>query len=89
MNLEPIIQSEISQKEKDRYHILIHICMKSRKMVKMSLCAGQQRRHRHKEQTFGLSGRRRGWDDLRVALKHIHYHVKDREPVGVCMMQGT
>ena len=31
---------------------------------KMILHAGQQRRHRCKEQTFGLSGRRRGWDDL-------------------------
>ena len=26
MNLEPIIQSEVSQKEKDTYHILMHIC---------------------------------------------------------------
>ena len=25
MNLEPIIQSEISQKEKDKYRILMHI----------------------------------------------------------------
>ena len=25
MNLEPIIQSEVNQKEKDKYHILIHI----------------------------------------------------------------
>ena len=25
MNLEPIIQSEVSQKEKDKYHILIHV----------------------------------------------------------------
>ena len=25
MNLEPIIQSEISQKVKDKYHILMHI----------------------------------------------------------------
>ena len=27
MNLEPIIQSEVSQKEKNRYHILVHICV--------------------------------------------------------------
>ena len=26
MNLEPIIQSEVSQKEKDKYRILTHIC---------------------------------------------------------------
>ena len=25
MNLEPITQSEVSQKEKDKYHILTHI----------------------------------------------------------------
>ena len=25
MNLEPIIQSEVSQKEKDKYRILMHI----------------------------------------------------------------
>ena len=25
MNLEPIMQSEVSQKEKDKYHILTHI----------------------------------------------------------------
>ena len=26
MNLDPIIKSEVSQKEKDEYHILMHIC---------------------------------------------------------------
>ena len=26
MNTEPIIQSEVSHKEKDKYHILTHIC---------------------------------------------------------------
>ena len=25
MNLEPIIQTEVSQKEKDKYHILMHV----------------------------------------------------------------
>ena len=39
--------------------------MESRKMVLMNLSAGQQRRHRHKEEPFGHSGGRRGWDDLR------------------------
>ena len=27
MNLEPIIQSEVTQKEKDKYCILTHICV--------------------------------------------------------------
>ena len=26
MNLEPLIQSEVSQKEKNKYHILMHLC---------------------------------------------------------------
>ena len=34
MNLEPIIQSKVSQKEKDKYCILMHI-MKFSKMVLM------------------------------------------------------
>ena len=25
MNLEPIIQNEVNQKEKDKYHILMHL----------------------------------------------------------------
>ena len=47
--------------------------MESKKMVLTILFTGQQRRHRCKEQTFGLGGRKRGWDDLREALKHLHY----------------
>ena len=39
--------------------------MKFRKMAPMIVHAGQQRRHRCKEQTVGLSGRRQGWDVLR------------------------
>ena len=57
MNLEPIIQSEVSQKEKDKYHIQC-IYMESRKMVPRNLFAGQQWRNRHREQTCGHRGRR-------------------------------
>ena len=50
MNLESIIQSEVGQKEKNKYHILTHIYVESRKMVLMNLFAGQQWRCRHREQ---------------------------------------
>ena len=43
----------------------IGINMEFRKMVTMTLYVRQQKRHRCKEQTFGLCGRRQGWDDLR------------------------
>ena len=39
--------------------------MELRKMVMMTLYVRQQKRHRDKEQTFGLCGRKQGWDDLR------------------------
>ena len=64
MKLEPIIQSKVSQKEKHQYSILTHIYMEFRKMVMITLYMRQQKRHRDIEQTFGLCGRRRGWDEM-------------------------
>ena len=45
MKLEPIIWSEVSQKENHQYSILMHIYIEFRKMVMMTLRAGQQTRH--------------------------------------------
>ena len=33
MNLEPVIHIAISQKEKDKLHVLMHIFMKSRNFI--------------------------------------------------------
>ena len=63
MKLEPIIQSEVSWKEKHQYSIIMHI-YGIRKMVMTTLYTRQQKRHRCIEQSFGLCGRGRGWDDL-------------------------
>ena len=60
MNLEPIIQSKVSWKEKNKYCILTYIYMESRKMVLMNLFAGQQWRYRHREHTYGYRRGRRG-----------------------------
>ena len=86
MNLELIVQSEVSQKEKDRYcilmHIYIYICiytyiniyiyLESIRMVLMNLFAGQQWRRRHREQTYGHSRGRRGWDVWRAWHGNIY-----------------
>ena len=64
MKLEPIIQSEVSQKEKHQYSILTHI-YGIWKMVTITLYVRQQKGHICIEQSFGLCGRGRGWDDLR------------------------
>ena len=63
MKLGPIIQSEVSQKDKEHYSILTH--MEFRKMVMITLYAKQKKRHRCTEQTFGLCGKSPGWDVLR------------------------
>ena len=60
MNIEPIIQSEVSHKEKDKYQILTHIYTETRKMVPKNLFAGQQWRNRYREQIYGPGGRRVG-----------------------------
>ena len=49
MKLKPIIQSVVSQKEKDKYRILKHIYMESRKMVLKNLFTGQQWINRRRE----------------------------------------
>ena len=64
MKLEPIIQSEVSQKENTNT-VYECIYVELRKTVMMVLCARQQKRHRCNEQTFGLCGKRQGWDDLK------------------------
>ena len=53
MNLEPIIQSEVGQKENNKYRNQTRIYMESRKMVLKNLFTGQQGRNRHREQTYG------------------------------------
>ena len=41
-------------------------------MVMITLYAGQKNRRICIEQTFGLYGRRRGWDDLREQHRNMH-----------------
>src|SRR5574341_786968 len=72
MKLEPIIQSEVSQKEKHQYSILTHTYMEFRKMVTITLYERQQKRHRCIEQSFGLYGRGRGWEDRKSTLNSSH-----------------
>ena len=64
MKLEPIIQSEVSQKDKDHYSILMHI-HGIKNMVTITLYSKQKKRHKCTEQTFGLCERRQGWGVLR------------------------
>ena len=64
IKLEPIIQSEVSQKDKDQYSILMHICGIQKDGNDNPICK-TEKRHKCIEQTLVLCGRKQGWDDLR------------------------
>ena len=67
MYLEHVIQSEVSQKEKNKYHILtyIYIYLEYRKMVLMNLLMGKKWKYRYREWMCGHSGGRKEWDEQR------------------------
>ena len=50
MNLEPVTQSEVGQKEKNECHLL-GICMESRKIVLMNLFTEKKQRCGQREWT--------------------------------------
>ena len=62
-NLEPVLQSGVSEREKQIPHIKTYILNLERRYQR-SYVQGKKG-DRRKEQTFGLSGRRRGLGDLR------------------------
>ena len=64
MNTEPIIQSKVSQKEKNKYHILTHIYMESRRILVMNLFSEQQWRCRYTEQTMDKGGGEEGAGEI-------------------------
>ena len=57
MNLEPIIQSEVSQKEKNKYHILTHIYGIQGNGTEEFIYRATGGRNRHREQTSGRGER--------------------------------
>ena len=62
-DIETVIQSEVSQKEKTKYCILTDTCG-IRKIIQMILFARQKQRHRHSEKMYGHQGGTRGVDEL-------------------------
>ena len=63
--LTQLINRKKKKQQQPPIKIWAEIYMEFRKMVTMILYARQQKRHRCEDETFGLCGRRRGWDDLR------------------------
>ena len=54
MDLEIIIRSEVSQTEKDKYHMILLICRILKKMIQMNLFTKQKQTHRLKRMNLWL-----------------------------------
>ena len=87
MNLEPTIQSEVSQKEKNKHCVLTQTWNLERWYWWICLQGSNGDAENRLVHTVGKE--RVGWTE-RGALRYIHYHMQNRQPVGIrCMMQGA
>ena len=79
MNLESTIQSEVSQKKKNIYHILMHIYGIRKDGTDEAFCRGAMEtdtENRLMDMAGVGQGRRRGWEVWRVTWKQILPYVK-------------
>ena len=90
MKLEPIIQSEVSQKEKHQYGILTHIYGISKDGNNNPICEAAKETQMYRMVFWTLRERARvGWFE-RMALKHVYYHMWNESSIQVwCMRQGS
>ena len=56
MNVDPVLQSEVSQKEKNKYRILTHTHIWNLENGTVNLFAGQKQRCRHREWNLDTAG---------------------------------
>ena len=81
MKLEPIIQSEVNQKEKHQYSILTHIYGIYKGGNDNPVCETAKETQMYRTDFWTLWERERVGGFVRMALKHIYYHVRNKLPV--------
>lgn len=75
MLLENLILSEMSQKEKDKYHIILLI-FGTYNIAQMKLYTKQKQTHGHREQNFGCQGEgRQSGMDWSFRLVEANYYI--------------
>ena len=80
MKLEPIIQSEVSQKDKDQYSILTHIYGILKDGNDNPICRTEKETQMYRTNFWTLWEKVRvGWSE-RIALKQVYYQVWNRSP---------
>ena len=73
MDLESVTQSEVSQKEKSKYHIIMHICRIWKNGIDDIICKAEIETDVEKK-CMDNKGKRSGVGGIgRLGLTHIHY----------------
>ena len=62
MNLEPIMQSEVRQKKKTKYHLLMHIYEIQKDGTDERICRAAMKMQKRRTILWTWGGGRRGWD---------------------------
>ena len=90
MKLSPIIQSEVSRKDKDQYRILTHIYGILKDGNDNPIGKTEKETQMYRTDFWTLWEKVRvGWFE-RIPLKHVYYHMWNISPVLVrCMRQGA
>ena len=87
MKLEPIRQSEVSQKDKDQYSILMHIYGILKDGKDNPICKAEKEIQMYRTDFGTLWEVRVGYSE-RIALKQVYYQGWNRSPAQVgCMRQ--
>ena len=88
MDLEIMLLSEVSQKEKDKYHIISLICgIENRTQMNMS--AKQKQTHRYRKQSFGYQGESGGKIGS-FGIAEANYSTQDGQTTKTyCIAQET
>ena len=88
MKLEPIIQSEVSQKDKYQYSILMHIYGILKDGNDNPICKTEKQTQMYRADIWTLWEKARVGCFERTVLKHVYYQVWNRSPTQVgCMRQ--
>ena len=85
MKLEPIIQSEVSQKEKHQYSILTHIYGIYKDGNNNPVCEKAKETQMYRTVFWTLWEGKVGWFG-RMTLKHVYYHMWNGSPLQVWWM---
>ena len=88
MKLEPIIQSEVSQKDKDQYSILTHIYGILKDGNNNPICKREKEMQMYRTDFWTLWEKARVGCFKRTTSKHVYYLGRNRSPAQVgCMRQ--